>query len=70
MEDRCPRGHRRTEWLDEEGRQKWPPPFEPANWLCPACQLTGEHEDEEKKKRDKNDAGHGLYVVLKPTTNG
>jgi hypothetical protein len=67
VKDRCPRGHQITEWVDENGKELRDPPFEAQNWLCPVCQMVGQHEEAESKERDKEaPQAHGIYTIIKP----
>jgi hypothetical protein len=71
VKDRCPRGHQITEWVDEHGKELRDPPFEAHNWLCPVCQMVGQHEEAEVKERDKDaPPAHGIYTIIKPLDSG
>ena len=50
--DHCSSCHqRRSDWLDENGKELRDPPFEVVEILCPGCQEIAWHTEGEKERR-------------------
>ncbi len=58
-------GQRRSDWLDENGKELMDPPFEVTEYLCPGCQ---ELELYTEEKREKRKGVHYAFRRFRPDT--
>ena len=57
-------GQRRSEWLDENGKELRDPPFEVVEILCPPCELLASHQEERK-----DDDRPGIHLAFRRVGN-
>jgi hypothetical protein len=58
-------GQRRSDWLDERGKELRDPPFEMAEILCPACEMRDSHVAD-MRDRDKDlPPRHGIHLAFR-----
>jgi hypothetical protein len=58
-------GQRRSEWLDERGKELRDPPFEIAELLCPACEMRDSYIAEMRERDKDGPARHGIHLYFR-----
>jgi hypothetical protein len=58
-------GQRRSDWLDEKGKELRDPPFEVAEFLCPACEMRDSYVADMRERDKDGPTRHGVHLYFR-----